>query len=42
MGGLAYALALLYLRVVTAQDLALVPRLRGKPLALLRRWRLVR
>ncbi|MGG2197292.1 putative polysaccharide biosynthesis protein [Paenibacillus validus] len=42
VGGLAYALALLYLRVVTAQDLALVPRLRGKPLALLRRWRLVR
>lgn len=42
VGALAYALALLRLGVVTAADLALVPQLAGKPLAWLRRFRLLR
>ncbi|MEK8133016.1 polysaccharide biosynthesis protein, partial [Paenibacillus filicis] len=42
VGALAYALALLVLRVITAQDLELVPQLRGKPVTLLRRLGLLR
>ncbi|WP_054975018.1 polysaccharide biosynthesis protein [Paenibacillus sp. A3] len=42
VGALAYAVALLRLGVVTAADLALVPQLAGKPLAWLRRFRLLR
>lgn len=42
IGALAYALALLRLGAVTAAELEQVPKLRGKPLALLRRLRLLR
>ncbi|MCZ8517553.1 polysaccharide biosynthesis protein [Paenibacillus filicis] len=41
-GALAYALALLRLGVITAAELALVPQLRGRPLALLKKLRLLR
>ncbi|TDF91589.1 putative polysaccharide biosynthesis protein [Paenibacillus piri] len=42
VGALVYALALLKLGVVTSAELAHIPQLRGKPLALLRRTRLLR
>ncbi|MGG1597806.1 polysaccharide biosynthesis protein, partial [Paenibacillus naphthalenovorans] len=41
MGALAFAFALLRLGAVTAAELAQVPKLGGKPLALLRRLRLL-
>ncbi|UQZ84912.1 putative cell division protein YtgP [Paenibacillus konkukensis] len=41
-GALAYALALLRLGAVTAAELGQVPQLSGKPLALLRKYRLLR
>ncbi|CRF28850.1 Uncharacterised protein [Mycobacterium tuberculosis] len=42
VGASAYALALLRMGAVTAAELAQLPKLRGKPLALLRRLRLLR
>ncbi len=42
VGALAYALALLKLGVITAAELQLIPQLAGKPLALLRKLKLLR
>lgn len=41
-GALAYALALLKLGVITAAELASIPQLQGRPLALLKKLRLLR
>ncbi|WP_243633412.1 putative polysaccharide biosynthesis protein [Paenibacillus xerothermodurans] len=42
LGAIVYALALIRFGVVTSAELEQIPALRGKPLVLLRRWRLLR